>query len=109
MMDLGRCLFCGSPAVHLHHPTGRLGPELPYLDPSFTIPLCRACHHAEHAAMRDVGLDLLTDPLLARLVRMAWLLGRLADTDRSVTFTVGALKGMHGCLLAAAGLTEAMR
>ena len=53
---LGSCLICQAPAAERHHPTGRRGRRLPYLDAGFTVPLCRACHVAEHAALREIGL-----------------------------------------------------
>lgn len=77
--DPGPCLFCGEPAKELHHWTAALVPDGEHLDPLATIPLCVACHHAEHAAWREQGIERFTDPLEARLVRLAWLWQRLAD------------------------------
>jgi hypothetical protein len=98
--DLGRCLFCLSPAEELHHPTCRLRPDRPYLDPEWTIPLCIPCHRAEHAAWRDFGLDDIADPEEARVRRNLWFLGRLRDLGRPVTFSPDVLWGFHGSLLA---------
>ena len=53
---LGSCLYCGAPAVHAHHPTGRAGPKQSYFDAGFTVALCRSCHVAEHVALRAEGL-----------------------------------------------------
>lgn len=100
------CLLCGAPAVHEHHPTGRLAPDRPRLDPIFVIAICRACHYAEHSAWRDVGLDVMADPLTARLRRVAWLVGRLADLDRPVIFPANTLRGWHGSLIACVGLAD---
>jgi hypothetical protein len=96
---LSPCLFCGAPSVHGHHPTGRLSPDGPYLDPGFVVPICRGCHGSEHAAWRDIGIDVVTDPVAARLLRLAWLIGRLVDLDRAEAITVDVLKGIHECLL----------
>ena len=101
------CIFCGAPAVHWHHPTGRLSPEGLYLDPAFVVPVCRSCHACEHAAWRDVGINGLTDPTLARLCRVVWLIGRLVDLDRAEALNVDVLRGLHGCLIATAGLAGA--
>ena len=76
---LGPCLFCGEPAQELHHWTAALEPDGEYLDILATVALCVACHHAEHATWREQGIDRFSDPLEARLVRLAWLWQRLAD------------------------------
>ena len=76
---LGPCLYCGGPARELHHWTAALEPDGPHLDPTSTIPLCLACHHAEHGAWREQGIERFADPLEARLVRLTWLWQRLAD------------------------------
>ncbi|MGH9110019.1 MAG: hypothetical protein ACRDY3_11255 [Acidimicrobiales bacterium] len=76
---LGPCLFCGEGAEERHHWTAALDPDGDYLDPAATIPLCVPCHHAEHAAWREQGIDRFADPLEARLVRLSWLWQRLAD------------------------------
>ena len=97
--DLGPCLFCGAPAKELHHPTCRLDPGSPYLDASFVVALCIPCHRAEHVAWRAAGLDGIADPLLARLVRTAWLVGRLGDRNQPVAFPPVILRGLHDSLL----------
>jgi hypothetical protein len=93
------CMLCGAPAVHAHHPTGRPTPEGPYLDPGFVVPVCRSCHHVEHAAWRDIGIDVIADPILARLLRLTWLVGRLVDLNRADSLTAEALRGFHRCLV----------
>jgi hypothetical protein len=104
---LSPCLFCGGPSVHAHHPTARLVPDGPYLDPTFVVPVCRSCHHVEHAAWRDVGIDVVADPMLARLLRLTWLIGRLMDLNRAEALTVGVLRGFRDCLIHTADLAQA--
>jgi hypothetical protein len=94
-----RCIFCGAPAEHRHHPTARDGSGR-YLDPAFVVPACVICHRCDHAAQHDAGLDALSDPLRARAWRTVWLLGRLADLDLPVTIDSVALRGLHGVTLA---------
>jgi len=94
------CIFCGAPAVHAHHPTARLAPDMPHLDPAFVVPVCRSCHHAEHAAWRDIGIDVVADPMSARLLRLVWLVGRLVDLNRAEAITADVLRGFHRCLIA---------
>ena len=103
---MGRCLFCRRPAVHWHHPTGRLGPDQPNLDPHFVIPLCRACHVAEHAAWADAGIADIDDPLLARMLRIAWLFGHRSDAGGPLTLRPEAVRGLHGSILASIVLIE---
>ena len=93
------CIFCGAPAVHAHHPTARLSPDMPHLDPTFVVPVCRSCHYVEHVAWRDVGIDVVLDPMLARLTRVTWLVGRLVDLDRTEGITVDVWRGFHRCLV----------
>ena len=99
---LGPCLYCCEPAAELHHWTAALTPDGPSLDPGSTIPLCVACHHAEHQAWRALGLDKFDDPLRARLVRLTWLFQRLADVAEhagSRTLDARSLRGVHAVLL----------
>jgi hypothetical protein len=93
------CIFCGAPADHWHHPTARLAADTPHLDPGFVVPVCRSCHYVEHAAWRDVGIDALGDPMLARLLRSTWLVGRIVDLNRAGALTEDILRGFHGCLI----------
>ena len=103
--DLGVCLYCGRPAQELHHFTACLVDSSAYLDPTATIPLCIPCHKAEHAAWREVGLDRIGHPLLARQARTTWTVGRLAALDRPVAPTV--LGPIHGVLVViTSGVTE---
>jgi hypothetical protein len=94
-----RCLFCGAPAEHDHHPTACLACSDEYLDPDFTIPLCRPCHYAEHDAWRDVGIDEISNPFIAREIRLIWLMGRFADLDRQVDLSPEMVRGLHGAIL----------
>ena len=101
--DLGLCLFCDAPAHELHHWTAALVPDGEYLDPAATVPLCIPCHHAEHAAWRELKMDAFTDPLEARLVRLAWLWQRLADTAEHTaprTMDARSQRGVHLVILA---------
>jgi len=100
---LGPCLFCASPAEELHHWTASLTPDGPYLDPAATVQLCIRCHHAEHAAWRELGMERFADPLEARLVRLSWLWQRLADTAEHAgprTMDARSQRGMQLVILA---------
>lgn len=105
---LGPCLFCGEPAVELHHWTASLVPDGDYLDPAATIPLCIACHHAEHAAWRELEMEAFVDPVEARLIRLGWLWQRLADVAERTgprTLDARSQRGVHLVILA---ITEEM-
>jgi hypothetical protein len=104
-----RCVFCGRPAEQQHHPTARTDADRRYLDPGWTVPVCGRCHATEHAAWRHVGIASLEDPLEARLARNTWLVGRLADLGRPVSFGAGKLGGLHSSLLACLGLVRERR
>ncbi len=95
-----RCLFCRKPADERHHPTGCCAPDGPHFDPDFTIPLCRSCHQAEHAAWRDGGLDDLSDPLEARVQRLSWLMVRLGTFGLSIEELPEVRSGIHTVLVA---------
>jgi len=94
-----RCIYCGRSPVQWHHWTGRLGSALPYLDPDATVPVCSSCHASEHAGWRAAGIDAVTSPRDARLLRQAWLLGSLADLGRPVLLDPSTLDGMHRVVL----------
>ena len=99
--DLGPCiLLCGRAADHRHHWTARLDPAGPYLDADSTVPVCVRCHATEHAGWRATGLETIDDPLLARVQRTTWLLGRWADLGRPVTIDPVTLRGLHVVLVA---------
>ena len=103
--DLGPCLYCAEPAGELHHWTAGLVPDGPYLDVGSTVALCIACHHAEHSAWREQGMERFRDPLEARLVRLGWLLLRLADVaelDGPPAFDVRSLRGIQQVVMAIA-------
>lgn len=80
----GTCAACSEPAeLEAHHVTGRAGPGLAYLDPAFTVGLCKACHDLEHVATRRAGLAWPTGQLLGyRLARAANLFSRLVDAGQ---------------------------
>ncbi len=96
--DPDLCAFCGRPADERHHFTARASFDGPYLDPGSTLPLCRRCHVTEGQLWREVGLDRIAHPLVARASRTAWTLGRLAEHGRPVP--PGSVPGFHGVLLA---------
>lgn len=95
---LGPCVLCGRPARELHHPTGRDSAGR-YFDPRWTVPLCLACHRQDLPLWRDFGLDGLADPVVARLGRNTFFLGRLALSDRKLD--PEQVAGLHGSLVAA--------
>lgn len=97
--DIGACLLCGRPAAQFHHWTAR-GVDGSYLDPTSTIPLCVRCHATEGQCWHEVGIDELPDPLVARVRRTMWTVGRLADLNRPVTFDALTLRGFHAVMLA---------
>lgn len=92
--DLGPCVLCGRHAQEAHHFTASLAGSDVHLDPAATISLCRACHKAEHAAWRAVGLDRFSDPVLARVCRLTWTIGRLAGSTSAVPPPLGAFHGV---------------
>jgi len=98
--DIGACLFCGRPAAQLHHYTARATPDGPYIDALSTIPLCIRCHATEHQSWREVGIEELPDPLIARPARTGWTLGRIADLGRPVTVDTVTWRGFHAVMLA---------
>jgi hypothetical protein len=100
------CLFCGRPAEHRHHPTATLFSGGRYLDAAWTVPICARCHATEHASWRQAGIASIDDPLEARLTRNTWLIGRLIDLGRPVTFGTGELRGLHSSMLACLGLVR---
>lgn len=95
---LGSCVICGRPARELHHPTGR-DAEGRYLDACWTVPLCLACHRQDLPLWRDFGLDALTDPVVARLGRDAFFLGRLVLSGAGLDPEL--VVGLHSSLVAA--------
>lgn len=97
------CAFCGAPAAHRHHYTARVDGHKDYLDLRSTIPLCSRCHATEHAAWRTVlvGLDRIDDPLVARVRRTTWTVGRLVDLGRGIDPC--DLRGLHDVLVAVQG------
>ena len=88
---IGQCEFCGGPADHLHHPTGRdhLGR---YLDIMLVLRADYDCHAFVHDDWRHERLDKLQRPrtiveyLAIRLRRLAMNLGRLDRAQGGGTF-----------------------
>ena len=95
--DLGPCAFCGRPGEEGHHYTARATSDGPYVDPHSTLPLCRRCHHTEGQLWRDVGLDVIDHPLVARVRRTTWTVGRLADFGQG--WPAASMRGLHEVLL----------
>ena len=101
-MTAPRCLFCGSRPIERHHVTGRPGPDGPYLDELFVIPLCPACHAREHVVLRSLGIEFLpggADPLIHRGLRLTVHLGRLADEGRSLVLDPTSVRACWTLLL----------
>jgi hypothetical protein len=75
-----RCAYCDAEGAMRHHLTGR-DPQLRYLDPRLTLPLCHDHHQLIHDDLRVVGVD---DPAtgtsrrLPFVERVEWRLRRLA-------------------------------
>ncbi|MGH9013167.1 MAG: hypothetical protein ACRDZ1_04420 [Acidimicrobiia bacterium] len=87
-----------------HDPAGRLDGE--YVDVDLVIDLCDACHEAEHAERRTLGLDVGPTPeappeqVALVLRRVADSVGRFADAPT----LGGALAGLAAFLAGLAGL-----
>lgn len=80
----GHCAFCGAPADHQHHLTGR-HPDRSYLHPHLTVGLCHRHHCLVHDDLRAQRIDTPThaaaEPAGAAvfaLRRIAVFLGRFA-------------------------------
>ena len=97
--DLGPCAFCGRPAQDRQHYTAGAG-EAMHIDERSWLSLCRRCHATEHQLWRTptVGLDVIGDPLVARVRRTTWTVGRLADFGRP--WPPGSMRGLHEVLVA---------
>ena len=54
------------------------------------------------SAWRDIGIDVVADPMSARLLRLMWFVGRLIDLNRAEEITADVLRGFHRCLIATA-------
>jgi hypothetical protein len=85
MAGVGACGFCGEPAVHAHHVTGK-HPTKQHLDPPLVIDVCGQHHVLVHEDLRSQGLDRPREPegwgdgpaLAFRLQRLATFLARYA-------------------------------
>jgi hypothetical protein len=78
---IGSCAWCGQRGpLQGHHVTGRAVPAGNYLDPCFTVEICKPCHDAEHQALRRAGLAFASGSVLRlRLLRAANFLNRLVE------------------------------
>src|SRR4051794_38586460 len=74
----GRCMYCSSPAVQWHHPTGE------DIDSDYVVPVCHDHHRATEDDWHTAGVGAkLPAPTVLHglqigLMRWAMLLGRLA-------------------------------
>jgi hypothetical protein len=92
MNALDDCVFCGQPAAHAHHITGK-DPWKRHLDPNLVAPLCHQHHTLVHEDLRSQDLDRprVRDgwnyqvALGFRLARLAVFFGRL-DTYQDPPF-----------------------
>ncbi|SRR5579885_2181198 len=96
------CVFCGDEATQRHHVTARLHADGDYLDATFTVDVCRWCHAMDHRLQRAAGLDRVTEALRARLLRTAWLCGRVGDLGRILVAPPTTLHAIEHVLLDAA-------
>ena len=86
MSPLGDCVFCGNPAIHAHHITGK-DPWKRHLDSELVADLCHQHHGLVHEDLRSQDLDRPRDPdgwdaataLAFRLARLGVFFGRLAS------------------------------
>ena len=92
------CVYCHASAAQRHHPTGR-GADGGYLDPELRVPVCVPCHAVDHQLWRHFGLDTADDHVLARLGRLAFLVGRLGDLERPVALAPDFWLGLRTLLL----------
>jgi hypothetical protein len=105
-MRIGICPWCGNEAPLVrHHPTGDVNGH--HFDRRFTVGICVPCHAIEHQAWRRVGIADITDPVLARITRLAWFTGHMADLGSSIC--PADLRGMNAALLATLELLEGDR
>jgi hypothetical protein len=95
--DLGACAFCGRPAQDRQHYTAGVGAVV-HIDEASWLPLCRRHHATEHQLWRDVGLDTIDLPLVARVRRVTWSVGRLADFGQA--WPAASMRGLHDVLVA---------
>jgi hypothetical protein len=91
----GTCAWCGQRGpLQGHHVTGRAVPAGAYLDPGFTVEICKQCHDLEHQALRRARLAFASGPTLRhRLLRAASFLNRLVDAGRLPAW-VAAVAGL---------------
>jgi hypothetical protein len=89
------CAWCGQRGpLQRHHVTGRAVPAGAYLDPGFTVDICKPCHDLEHQALRRAGLAFASGPVLRhRLLRAASFLNRMVDFGQLPAW-VGAVGGL---------------
>lgn len=91
MID-ARCPWCSADGddqpkrLEAHHVTGRDGHGR-YLDPALTLACCVTHHHTDHQCWRLLDIAQAgADPNVARLLRLSFLTGRLADVGPAVSF-----------------------
>lgn len=96
-MTRSRCVFCSHSGEHWHHVTGRPGPNDPYFDPKFVVPLCRRHHAREHVVVCDKGLEWLPpgcNPVVHRLQRVALFAERCGDFHRAFSLESFAARAL---------------
>jgi hypothetical protein len=102
------CAICGGGPTELHHPTCRIGPGLPYLDPALRLVLCSGGSVHDHhgrigEALRDLGLDFLPagmDPLVYRVKLLVIHAGFFADCGKAFTLAdAAASRALQGFFL----------
>lgn len=99
------CAFCGRPAVHAHHVTGREERGGVYFDRALVADLCRPHHVAAHVAERRLGREFPApedDWIAHRLLRVASHCQRLLDADRPLVLSGAVLTGLVALLVVAA-------
>ena len=72
----GSCVYCGRPAVHAHHLTGR-GPGHDQLHDDFTVDVCRDHHGLTHNDLRVQRIDTPPPGAWTTTARIAHVLRRL--------------------------------
>jgi hypothetical protein len=99
------CAFCGRPAVHAHHVTGREERGGAYLDGDIVADLCLSHHVVSHVGERRLAREYPApddDRIAHRLLRVASHCERLLDADRPLVLRGAVLAGVMALLVAAA-------
>jgi hypothetical protein len=102
------CAFCGHPAEHRHHVTGRAAPGERYFDDRFCLALCGSCHAREHAVLRRLGLGFPvgSNHRAHRILRFADVCIRFADADRGLVLDAPSTRALGMMLLGVVGALD---